>query len=133
MGAREALGGGHALLTDRFARRVSLTLGVIKTVHTAVWALFAGAIVALPVLGWRGNFRAATVVIGVVMVEVVILAVNRGHCPLTPLAARYTADRRDNFDIFLPVWLARYNKVIFGSLYLAGIAITVARWRGWLP
>jgi hypothetical protein len=133
MGAREALGVRRASLTERFARGVPLTLGVIKTVHTVVWALFAGCVVSVPALAWRGDVRAATVVIGVVMVEVVILAVNRGHCPLTPLAARYTADRRDNFDIFLPVWLARYNKVIFGSLYLAGIAITVARWRGWLP
>jgi hypothetical protein len=23
-------------------------------------------------------------------------------------------DRADNFDIYLPVWLARHNKVIFG-------------------
>ena len=49
------------------------------------------------------------------------------------VAYSWNGDRRDNFDIFLPAWLARYNKVIFGSLYLAGIAITVARWRGWLP
>src|SRR6185369_13263278 len=110
------------------ARRVPLTLGVIKTVHTVVWALFAGCVVSVPALAWRGDVRAATVVIGVVMVEVVILAVNRGHCPLTPLAARYTADRRDNFDIFLPVWLARYNKVIFGTLYLAGVGFALVRW-----
>jgi len=133
VGAPETLGGGRTSLTERFARRVPLTLAVVKTVHTAVWAFFAGCVVSLPVLGWRGDFRAAILVVGAVMVEVAILAVNCGHCPLTPLAARYTTDRRDNFDIFLPVWLARYNKIIFGSVYLAGIAITVARWRGWLP
>ncbi len=38
----------------------------------------------------------------------------------TDLAARYTEDRRGNFDIYLPVWLARQNKTIFGTLFLAG-------------
>jgi hypothetical protein len=55
---------------------------------------------------------------GVVLVECAILACNRGGCPLTDLAKRYTDERRDNFDIYLPAWLARNNKVIFGSLFL---------------
>jgi hypothetical protein len=25
-------------------------------------------------------------------------------------------------------WLARYNKLIFGSIYLFGVAVTFARW-----
>ena len=57
-----------------------------------------------------------------------MLAFNKGRCPLTSLAARYTADRRDNFDIYLPQWLARYNKLIFGTLYVAGVAFALARW-----
>lgn len=55
------------------------------------------------------------------------------QCSLTRVAGRYTDERRPNFDIFLPPWLARYNKVIFGVLYLVGIALTVARWRLWIP
>jgi len=47
------------------------------------------------------------------------------------VAERYTDDRRDNFDIYLPLWLARYNKEIFGVLFLAGVLYTLARWRGW--
>jgi hypothetical protein len=82
-------------------RRVRL----IKLVHTAVWAGFAGCIVAIPVL-----------------------ALNRWRCPLTPIAARYTDDRRANFDIYLPEWLARHNKGIFGSLYLAGVVLLAVRW-----
>jgi len=49
-------------------------------------------------------------------------------CPLTPIAAGYTDDRRDNFDIYLPEWLARYNRLVFGLLYLAGILFTAVRW-----
>jgi hypothetical protein len=43
------------------------------------------------------------------------------HCPLTAVAARYTAERRPNFDIYLPAWLARHNILIFSTLYAAGL------------
>ena len=57
-----------------------------------------------------------------------VVAVNRGRCPLTDWAARYTSNRADNSDIFLPIWLARYNKVIFGSLFVAGEAFLFGFW-----
>jgi hypothetical protein len=105
-----------------------LALRAVKIVHTLAWALFAGCIVALPLAAWRRNFLAATVLIAVVLVEVVILLFNRFKCPLTDVAARYTDDRRDNFDIYLPLWIARYNKQIFGTLFVAGILFTVLMW-----
>jgi hypothetical protein len=36
---------------------------------------------------------------GLVLVECVVLAANRMRCPLTDLAARFTEERLDNFDI----------------------------------
>jgi len=105
-------------------------LRAIKLLHTAVWAGFAGCIVAIPVLTLQARFRLAAVLALVVFGEVVVLAVNRWRCPLTPIAARYTTDRRANFDIYLPEWLARYNKEIFGPLYLAGVIFLVVRWVG---
>ena len=107
-----------------------MALLAIKVVRTIVWTFFAVCVLWLPLLAWQGDIDRAGWVIGLVMVEVGVLAANRLMCPLTNLAARYTADRRANFDIFLPVWLARYNKVIFGTLFVVGIAMTVARWRG---
>jgi len=44
------------------------------------------------------------------------------------VAARYTAERRANFDIYLPEWLARHNKVIFGTIYLVGVVAACAHW-----
>lgn len=110
------------------AARAASSLRLIKIVHTVVWAFFAGCIVAIPILGWRGELRTATVLIAVVAVEVLVLAVNRWSCPLTPMAARFTDERRDNFDIYLPEWLARHNKSVFGVLYVAGILITIWAW-----
>jgi len=105
-------------------------LQLIKIVHTLVWAGFAGCIFAIPVLTAQGRFRGAAVLAAIVLVEVIVLAVNRWHCPLTPIAGRFTDDRRANFDIYLPEWLARYNKEIFGTLYVAGVAYLVVRWVG---
>jgi hypothetical protein len=102
----------------------------IKLLHTMVWAFFVACIVAIPFAANAREFRVAVLLIAAVMVEVLIIAFNRGSCPLTPIAARYTADRADNFDIFLPVWLARYNKTVFGLLFVAGLVYTVVSWMG---
>ena len=67
---------------------------------------------AIPFAGARRQFRVVAVLTGLVLVECAVLAMNRGLCPLTDLAGRYTEDRKDNFDICLPIWLARRNKMI---------------------
>jgi hypothetical protein len=103
-------------------------LRAVKLVHTAVWAVFAGCIAAIPVLAWQQRPGVATVLAGLVLAEVVVLWLNGWRCPLTDVAARYTDDRRANFDIYLPEWLARYNKQIFGPLYAAGLLVLAIRW-----
>ena len=108
------------------------TLRVVKLVHTIAWALFAGCIIAIPIVAWRREFETAVLLIAVVSFECVVLAANRMRCPLTDVAARYTDDRRDNFDIYLPLRLARYNKHIFGPLFAAAVLFTLVRWQGWL-
>jgi hypothetical protein len=100
-------------MTD--ARRLLL----IRLFHTLAWAVFAGAIIAIPFV-LPANRRLAIGLSLLVWVEVGVLALNRLRCPLTDIAARYTDNRADNFDIFLPLWLARWNKWIFGLLFAAG-------------
>jgi len=115
------------------AARAGTPLTVIKTVHTVVWVFFVAAIVGVPVSAHLGRFDRAWGLAGVVMVEVLVLVANRMRCPLTPMAARFTEDRRPNFDIYLPEWLARWNKQIFGPLYVLGLLYAAARWWGWWP
>lgn len=112
---------------EHSSKRIPLLVG-IKLLHTAIWLFFAGCIVAIPVAGALREFRWAAVLTGLVMVECAVLALNRGHCPLTDLAARYTEERTDNFDIYLPLWLARRNKAIFGTLFVAGALFVLGRW-----
>lgn len=108
------------------------SLRAVKVVHTIAWLFFAGCILAIPVCTWRRQFGVAFVLIAVVFVEVFIISANHWRCPLTDIAARYTEERRDNFDIYLPLWLARYNKEIFGSIFFLSLLYTLAAWRGWV-
>ncbi len=103
-------------------------LFLIRLAHTIAWALFASSILALPFATALGNLRVALWLSLLVWVEVAILVVNRMRCPLTGVAARYTDDRADNFDIFIPAWLARHNKLIFGTLFALGEAHLLWRW-----
>jgi hypothetical protein len=107
---------------------IESTLNAIKMVHTIVWAAFVSCILAIWLFAWQAEFYNATLSIGIVCVEALVLILNRWRCPLTSVAARYTADRRANFDIYLPEWLAHHTKLIFGTLCVAGIIFTLARW-----
>src|ERR1700687_331560 len=104
------------------------TLVRIKLLHSAVWLFFAGCIVTIPFAGAWHQFRWVAVLTGIVLVECAVLAGNRGRCPLTTLASSYTGDRRDNFDISLPLWLARRNKAIFGTLFVIGELFVFGEW-----
>ncbi len=108
----------------------SAALVGIKILHTAVWLFFAGCIVAIPIAGAMRQFRWAVILSSLVIVECAVLAMNRGRCPLTDVASRYTEAREDNFDIYLPLWLARHNKLIFGTVFAGGELFVAARW--WL-
>lgn len=103
-------------------------LFLVKIIHTLIWAffvfvigyvLYAGIFDELGVWVW--------IAIGLIILEGAVLMLNNGSCPLTPVAAKYASKREDNFDIFLPNWLARNNKIIFSSIWLLGVAIVIYR------
>jgi len=115
-------------LTYRRISRPDCVLAGIKLLHTAIWAALAGSILALPVAAFTRRFGWALVLTVVVVCECAVLAANRGRRPLTDWAARFTEDREANFDIYLPGWLARNNKAIFGTLFVANELIVLWRW-----
>jgi hypothetical protein len=108
-------------------RRIRVLIG-IKLLHTAIWLVLAGSVVAIPFAGaWR-QFRWVAILTGLVLVECAVLALNRRHCPLTDLASHYTEERQENFDIYLPLWLARRNQAIFGTLFIVGELFVLGWW-----
>ena len=100
----------------------------IKALHTMIWVIFVASILAIPFISEIGDLRLAAWLSVAVWLEILVLAVNRMRCPLTDLAALYTDERLDNFDIFLPEWLARHNKLIFGSIFAAAELLLLMKW-----
>ena len=110
------------------ARDSHTALAAIKLLHTTVWFVLAAAIVAIPIVGALNHYQWAAALSVMIVIECIVLAANQGRCPLTGLAARYTEQRAANFDIYLPLWLARRNKTIFGTLFVVGGLFVLARW-----
>ncbi|HXK38037.1 MAG TPA: hypothetical protein VJ579_03140 [Candidatus Paceibacterota bacterium] len=101
-------------------------LRFLKTIHTLIWLAMTVANFAAFHFAYNNifdvRFRApALLLIG----ESIVVFANRWKCPITNIAEKYTPDRHPNFDIYLPVWLARYNKEIFTLLILLEILIVV--------
>ena len=91
----------------------------IKSVHTLVWIFFnvvlfymAYAVIINKIDLW--------VWVGVVLIflEGIVLLIFNKMCPLTIIARKYSDSPKDNFDIYLPNWLARYNKLIYTSIFV---------------
>lgn len=100
----------------------------IKIAHTIIWLFFAVIIFYILYSGITNTVNTFTwVAIGLVIVEGLILLIFKMFCPLTILARKYSDSEKDNFDIFLPNWLAKYNKIIFTSLFLIGLVLVLAR------
>ncbi len=101
---------------------------LVKVLHTLVWAVMVGAIFYIIYSGWSGQISSLTYVALIVIgLEVVVLLANNWVCPMTPVARRYSNNEKHNFDIYLPEWLAKYNKEIFGTLLALGVGLVV--WR----
>ena len=76
-------------------------LTVVKVAHTVIWAFFVACIVGAPIAAWSGNFTVAWILVGIVAIEALVLLFNRWACPLTGIAARYTAQREANFRLLV--------------------------------
>ncbi len=101
---------------------------IIKFVHTIIWLFFnvvifyfLYAVITNKIDIW------VWMCIGLVVFEGLVLLAFKMFCPLTIMARKYSDSTKDNFDIFLPNWLARYNKVIYTSIFGVGIIILLIR------
>jgi hypothetical protein len=92
---------------------------VIKTIHTLIWIFFnvvlfymAYAVIVNKIdkFVWIG--------IGLILLEGTVLLIFNKMCPLTIMARKYSGSAKDNFDIYLPNWLAKYNKLIYTTFFI---------------
>lgn len=99
---------------------------VIKVIHTFIWIffnfvifymLYAAIANKLDTWLWMGY--------GFVFLEGLTLLIFNSHCPLNLLARKYTNPTKDNFDIYLPSWLAKYTKLIYTTIFGFISSITI--------
>ncbi|MBL0127881.1 MAG: hypothetical protein IPP83_10595 [Flavobacteriales bacterium] len=103
-------------------------LTAIKSLHTAIWLFFNGVIFYMlyAVIMDRID-RWFWIALGLIGLEVLALLLFRWSCPLTVVARKYSASTKANFDIYLPHWLAKYNKEIY-TVIMAVVLVGMA-WR----
>lgn len=107
---------------------------LIKTIHTLIWMLFVSVILYVIYCAVANQVTVFTwIAILSVIMEGLVLLIFKNQCPLTIMARKYSDSTKDNFDIFLPEWLARYNKTIFTSLFLVGVIFVLLRDTQVLP
>jgi hypothetical protein len=103
-------------------------LTVIKIIHTIIWFFF-NAVFFYMVYAVIINKIDKYVWMGITLfsLEIIVLIIFKMNCPLTIIARRYSNSTKDNFDIYLPNWLARNNKVIYSAFLFAFICLLVYR------
>ena len=87
---------------------------LIKILHTVIWLFFNVVIFYLlyAVIADKID-RWVWLGLACIALETIVLVVFKNICPVTLAARKYSDSTRDNFDIYLPNWLARYNKQIY--------------------
>jgi hypothetical protein len=95
---------------------------LIKSFHSLIWLVFVAFIGFILWSGFTGHVSIYSwLAVAAIAGETVVLLVFKGSCPLTGLARKYSDSQKPNFDIYLPEWLAKYNKLIFGTLFFIGL------------
>jgi len=94
-------------------------LTLIKALHTLIWVffnvvifymLFAVIVNKMDKWLWIGY--------GLVCMEGITLLIFKSFCPVTLMARKYSNSAKDNFDIYLPEWLAKNNKLIYSVILI---------------
>jgi hypothetical protein len=105
-----------------------MKLNITKTIHSIIWVFFNGVIFYLYYAVITNNINKwVWICIGIILLEGIVLLIFKRSCPITLIARKYSDSTKDNFDIFLPNWIARYNKLIYTTLF--GIALIILAFR----
>lgn len=106
----------------------SRMLHIIKSIHTLIWVFFnlvifylLYAVIVDKIDKW------VWICFGLIGLEAILLAVFKKICPITLIARKYSESRLDNFDIYLPNWLAKHNKLIYSCFVLLAVLILIYR------
>lgn len=104
------------------------TLIWVKIIHTLIWLFFNLVLfyMAYTVIVNRIN-KFVWIGIGCIVMEWIVLIFFRWQCPFTIIARKYTNSTKKNFDIYIPDWLAKYNKEIYITFFVITISGLIFR------
>jgi hypothetical protein len=106
----------------------SLKLNIVKGIHSVIWMFFSGVIGYLYFAVISGKIdKWVWIGIGIILLEGIVLLIFKRSCPITLIARKYSDSTKDNFDIFLPNWLAKYNKLIYTILFAVVLIMLLFR------
>jgi len=106
-------------------------LAAVRTVHTIIYLVMAGATFVLLYGGITGHEGPwLWMALGLLVLESAVYLANGFACPLSALARRYGATTGYVFDTFLPERATRYTFRFFGTLMAIGLALLALRWIG---
>lgn len=104
---------------------------LVKTIHSLIWLIMVLAIFYILYAGITNHFDIYFFIsMSLMVVEGIILIINRGACPLTLLSKNLKSDYCEGDDIFLPRWLAVHNRLVFTSILVVGLVISGYRFFG---
>jgi hypothetical protein len=99
---------------------------IVKATHTIIWLFFnvvifymLYAVIVNKIDHWLW------IGYGLFIVEGITLLAYKFYCPLTVMARKYSSSTKDNFDIYLPNWLAKYTKLIYTGILIVIVIITI--------
>ena len=96
----------------------NIKLNITRLIHTIIWVFFNWVIFYLYYAVITNKIdRWVWVCIGMILLEGAVLLIFKRSCPITLIARKYSDSTKDNFDIFLPNWLAKNNKLIYIILF----------------
>lgn len=111
---------------DKSGMTADTKLILIKILHTVVWVFFNVVIFYMLYAAVTNKLdRWLWIGYGFFILEGLVLYAYNYYCPLTVWARRYSDSPRDNFDIYLPNWLAKYNKLIYSTILGIIVLITI--------
>lgn len=103
-------------------------LFLIKLLHTIIWFFYVCIILYILYAAIFDKINSYLwIAITLVFLEGLILMVFKGKCPLTVVGYKYSSNHEVGFDIFIPRWLAKYNKLIFTTIFIIGLLIVLYR------
>jgi hypothetical protein len=98
----------------------------IKILHTAIWLFFnvvifylLYAVIVNKIDKW------VWICLGLIVLEGLVLLLFKAICPVTLIARKYSDSQAHNFDIYLPNWLAKNNKLIYTTIVSIAVLILI--------